>query len=177
MTDYILTVMPGAGKTTVLRGLEAKCNYVVEEAATDVIALEQAMGIEKPWENVKFIDDVVALQKQRQILASTVESEKVFFDRSPVCTYALCEYLGFAPTKALLQEIERGDSVYNKKVFFVENLGFITNTDARQISFNEAVKFEEFHKKAYSKFGYEIVCVPKMDVEDRVEFALECVQS
>jgi len=44
MPGYILTGSPGAGKTAVLRLLEISGYVVVEEAATDVIALENALG-------------------------------------------------------------------------------------------------------------------------------------
>ena len=43
--EFILTGAPGAGKTVILRGLEAKGIDVVEEAATDVIALDQGRGV------------------------------------------------------------------------------------------------------------------------------------
>jgi len=45
MKRVILTATPGAGKSAVLRQLEREGFGVVEEAATDVIALEQANGI------------------------------------------------------------------------------------------------------------------------------------
>jgi predicted ATPase len=66
MPGYILTGAPGAGKTAVLRLLEVKGHVVVEEAATDVIALGNALGHEEPWHDRTFIDKVVALQQQRQ---------------------------------------------------------------------------------------------------------------
>jgi predicted ATPase len=49
MKRFILTGAPGAGKTTILRQLELDSFSVVEEAATDLIALEQAKGIAEPW--------------------------------------------------------------------------------------------------------------------------------
>ncbi|MEU0486543.1 AAA family ATPase [Streptosporangium sp. NPDC006013] len=49
MKRYILTGTPGAGKTAILRWLECDGHTVVEEAATDVIALHQARGEPKPW--------------------------------------------------------------------------------------------------------------------------------
>jgi predicted ATPase len=39
MKRYILTGAPGAGKTAILRALERNGRVVIEEAATDVIAL------------------------------------------------------------------------------------------------------------------------------------------
>jgi len=44
MPAYILTGAPGAGKTAVLRLLEISGYAVVEEAATDVIALGNALA-------------------------------------------------------------------------------------------------------------------------------------
>lgn len=43
MPRYILTGTSGAGKTAILRQLELNGHVVVEEAATDVIALENAL--------------------------------------------------------------------------------------------------------------------------------------
>lgn len=49
MRRYILTGAPGCGKTAILRQLELVGFGVVEEAATDVIALRQAQGVAEPW--------------------------------------------------------------------------------------------------------------------------------
>jgi predicted ATPase len=65
---YILTGAPGSGETTVLRLLETLGYAVVEEAATDVIALRQAQGCEEPWREPGFIEEIVALQQRRQDL-------------------------------------------------------------------------------------------------------------
>ena len=66
MLSYILTGAPGAGKTAVLRLLETTGYPVVEEAATDVIALGNALGRAEPWHDHDFIDKVITLQRQRQ---------------------------------------------------------------------------------------------------------------
>lgn len=54
MKRFILTGTPGAGKTVLLRQLEQDGFGVVEEAATDVIALQQAQGIAEPWTDPGF---------------------------------------------------------------------------------------------------------------------------
>ena len=66
MPSYVLTGAPGAGKTAILRLLEANGYPVVEEAATDVIALGHALGNAEPWQDPDFIDKVLVLQRQRQ---------------------------------------------------------------------------------------------------------------
>jgi predicted ATPase len=105
MPRYILTGTPGAGKTAVLRSLEVHGYAVVEEAATDVIALVQANGNEQPWTDPAFIDKILALQRQRQRRKVRSEIDTVSFDRSPVCTLALTRYLGFAAPRSLEAEV------------------------------------------------------------------------
>jgi predicted ATPase len=48
MKRFILTGAPGAGKTAIIRQLELDGFSVVEEAATDIIALEQTRGLAEP---------------------------------------------------------------------------------------------------------------------------------
>jgi predicted ATPase len=108
MPAYILTGAPGSGKTAVLRMLEDAGYLVVEEAATDVIALGQALGCSEPWEEAGFIDKVVALQRRRVLSRLPGQNGGiVFFDRSPVCTLALSRYLGLAPSASPSLAFER----------------------------------------------------------------------
>lgn len=169
MTRYILTGAPGAGKTALLRLLERRGHMVVEEAATDVIALEQALGRDEPWTDLGFIDLIIALQTQRQ---TAVGSR--FFDRSPVCTLALSAFLGFPPSAALRAEIARieAESVYERRVFFIQNLGFVTPTSARRISYEDALRFEQVHVETYRRLGYDLVFIPPGQLEARADQVL-----
>ena len=91
MKRYIVTGAPGAGKTAIIRRLELDGFGVVEEAATDLIALWQAEGITEPWTHPDFIDAVVRLQRARELCAVAPVQ---FHDRSVICTAALASYLG-----------------------------------------------------------------------------------
>jgi len=63
--------------------------------------------------------------------------------------------------------------IYQNKLFFFENLRFIEHTDARKISFEDAIVFEQIHLDVYKEFGFEIIMVPKrLTVEQRCEFIL-----
>ncbi|QUQ65238.1 AAA family ATPase [Kutzneria sp. CA-103260] len=167
MPAHILTGTPGAGKTAVLRLLEAHGHVVVEEAATDVIALDIALGHGDPRLDSTFIDDIVTLQRQRQ---SSVRAETVFFDRSPVCTLALSRYLGLAPSPLLAQEVDRvlAGGVYESTVFLIRNLGFVRATPARRISFADALVFEQVHEQTYRELGFHLVEVPAGPLTGRV---------
>lgn len=169
MKRFIITGTPGAGKTAIIRQLELEGFSVVEEAATDVIAAAQASGSAEPWTRPSFIDSIIALQKQRQTRASAQPDEVQFYDRSPVCTAALSVYLGYPFSAMLTRELDRmkAEAIYEQRVFFIRHLGFMRPTEARQISFEEALRFERIHEEVYQSFGFELVPVGPGNLLDR----------
>ena len=163
---FILTGAPGAGKTALVRQLEVDGLAVVEEAATDVIALEQAKGVAEPWTDPGFIDRIVALQRQRRLAAS---GETQFHDRSAFCTEALAAFLGHPPSDLLRKEIEelKRMGFYDRRIFFVRLMGFIEATAARRIGLEEARRFEAVHERTYRAHGFELVPVEPGSVLER----------
>ena len=141
---------------------------VVGEAATDVIVEAQAAGVEEPWRATGFTEAIVALQLEREM--SSYDGPVRLFDRSPVCTLALARYLGHPVGPRLAAEIARvvESGVYERQVFLLRPLGFITPTDARRISYEESLVFERGHEKTYGELGFELVDVLPVDVASRV---------
>lgn len=170
MRRYIITGAPGAGKTAIIRQLELDGFGVVEEAATDVIAAAQARGTAEPWTDPSFIDLITNLQRQRQIRASCQADETQFHDRSVVCTAALAVYLGHPISSTLTRELERikTEAIFQNPVLFIRNLGFMKATEARRISFEDALRFERIHEETYRRYGFELVSVEAGNLLDRV---------
>jgi predicted ATPase len=170
MRRFIITGAPGAGKTAIIRQLELDGFSVVEEAATDVIAAAHAQGTVQPWAHPSFIDLIANLQRDRQIRASYQPDEIQFHDRCAVCTAALAVYLGYPVSPFLASELERvkKEEIYQNRVFFVRNLGFVTPTEARRITFEETVRFERIHEETYRDLGFELVSVEPTSLVERV---------
>ena len=177
MPRFVLTGTPGAGKTAILRALERAGLPVVEEAATDVIALEQALGLPEPEQDPRFLDKIVSLQRARQLASPPAATEPVFFDRSPVCTLALARYAGLPVPAALAAELDRvlTGRVYEPEVFFVRNQGFVTPTAARRIGFDDSLRFERIHEQVYAEFGFRLTDVPAGPVPERAALVAAAV--
>ena len=170
MKRFILTGAPGAGKTAIIRHLELDGFSVVEEAATDVIAAAQARGTAEAWTRPSFIDEIVRLQRNRQIRASCQPDEVQFHDRCVVCSSALAAYLGYSLSLFVAGELERirKEAIFQPRVFFIRNIGFVTPSEARRISFEDTLRFEKIHEETYRDLGFELILIEPGSVVERV---------
>src|SRR5262249_29777840 len=93
-----------------------------------------------------------------------------FHDRCAVCTAALAAWLGYPFSTFLVSELERvtTQAIYQTRVFFVRNLGFVTPTAARRISFADTLRFEKVHEEVYRDFGFELNGVEPGRLAERV---------
>jgi len=165
---FIFTGPPGAGKTTLLQRLARDRFTIVAEAATDVIAIKQALGVSEPWKDPLFIDAIAHVQRDRQLALG--ESARVqLYDRSPICTLALANWLGHPISANLKREIDRvlREKIYRPEIFFVESLGFVTPTEARQIDFADSLRFGQLHEQTYAAYGFRIIRVEPAPVAER----------
>jgi predicted ATPase len=135
-----------------------------------LIAAWQHEGIDEPWTCSSFIDAVVETQKDRQInLGNSARIQ--FYDRSPICTLALANWLGHPVSDALRFEIERirCENVYRSVVFFVRNLGFMTSAEARRISLADSIRFGELDEETYLAQGFKLIYLDTVSAFRRVK--------
>ena len=67
-----------------------------------------------------------------------------------------------------MERMERG-RIFQRKVFFIQNLGTVTKTEARRISYEDALRFERIHEETYRAFGYQVIPVRPGSVRERAE--------
>jgi predicted ATPase len=168
MRRFILTGAPGAGKTTLIQALAERGHAVALEAATDVNTELLDEGIADPGAAPAFIDRIVAYQRERRL---EPDAALQFHDRSAICTLALCRYASLSQPPSLaaeLAEIAR-EGFYERRVLFVDHLGFMTPTPVRRISFEDSLRFEAIHEAVYRELGYALIRIPRAPLEARVE--------
>ena len=170
MKRVILTGAPGAGKTVLIRQLERLGYPIVEEAATGVIALEQARGNLRPHEQPQFIEAITQLQVQRAKNATTGPVQ--FHDRSVICTAALAEFLGYPIPSLLQRAIVEAKELFEPRVVFVQLMGFIQKTEARQIELEDSIRFEAVHERVYRRYGFALDFAQPADIDTRIRSVL-----
>lgn len=167
MKKYVLTGGPGNGKTTIIEILASRGYAIVPEAARIVIDEEKVKESEVlPWKNlVKFQARVV--QKQLE-LEQEITAEITFLDRSIIDGHAYCQN-GNIPTPEIVAELARDR--YDL-IFFVEPLGSYAIDDIRFETQSEAIMVHQAISSAYKEFGYELISVPPLSPDERVELIL-----
>jgi len=109
-----------------------------------------------------------------------VESRKgagcvYYFDRSALCTLALCRFMGQEPGEKLREAVAWtvGTSLFaSRRVVLVLHLGFVAGNEVGKLSLEDTIAFQEVHRQTYEEYGFEIVELPKATVEERVQMVL-----
>ncbi len=166
---HVITGAPCSGKTAVICELERRGHPVAHEAARAYIHEELQKG--KTMAQIK--GDILAFE--RHILYQKIEIEQslskdatIFLDR------AIPDSIGYY----LLEELNPDDPIQKsgrwryKNIFFFERITFEIDT-VRSEDDEIAAALDGLLKKSYQMLGYEIISVPLMTVEDRVDFILK----
>ncbi len=161
----VITGGPSSGKTTVLNEL-AKLGYVVYPEAARVF-IDQEMAKGKSLKEIRRNE----AEFQRKVLKIKMEVEKnapkdnvVFFDRAIPDSIAYYQICGLDPKEVLKFCQEKK----YRKIFFLEQLYF--NQDYARVEDEKTIKkLNKLLKESYENLGYEVINIPTMSVEDRVQ--------
>ncbi len=176
----MITGGPSTGKTSVIKLLEEQghtCLHEVirlmtlekkaEEGET-VFKTNPIVSVEDPSAfNKRILDARIAQYKS---VYDTLE-EKVFFDRGipDVLAYMDCFGQKYDNTYVKSSEDYRYDTIFMmppwKEIHVSDN--------ERLENFEESILVHECLFNCYTRFGYDVQNVPKMEIEKRVDFILD----
>ncbi|MHA2810460.1 AAA family ATPase [Vibrio campbellii] len=172
----VFTGGPGSGKTSVIEHL-TKLGYVcAPETGRKVIQHQVALGSDAlPWKNKIAFRDEMVREEQSNYEAHKHHNEFVFFDRGIVDSYGYSQLESLPIPQALTNACE--EQQYAKHIFiFPPWEAIFVNDEERKQNFSEAVRTYQVMVAAYERFGYTLIEVPTLNVEQRVQFILESLK-
>lgn len=169
---YVLTGGPSSGKSCLVYAIEMEGHYAINEVAQKYISLEQAKGIEFPWENPMFETNLYYKQKSKEDL---YKDKTVFLDRSIIDIYIYAKIMNQKIPQELENIIEEEKTLAKKtydKIFYIEPLKSYKNEEYRRENKDEAKETGEKIRDFYKELGYNIINVPDLGIENRLKLIL-----
>lgn len=165
----VISGCSGGGKSTLLEELARRGHAVIEEPGRRIIAKEMEQdGNALPWVNLAaFARHAVALSLQDR--EDAAQGRWVFFDRGLIDAAVALEHASGEPVDHQMICNHR----YYRQVFLTPPWPEIFENDAdRRHDIDTAVAEYERLIRAYPRFGYETIVLPKLSVPARADFVL-----
>jgi len=167
---YVITGAASTGKTTIINELRNQGYLCQDELARPLInELVKNKSSLVPWIDLNGFNDLLLTKfiEQYNSLPDTVQ----FLDRG------IPDIIGYLSADKKPIDIKFDCAAhnykYNKKVFFTEpwhNIYSVDNERREPFTKNELISNKI--KESYIINGYDIYCVPKLPVEERVKFII-----
>lgn len=164
----VLTAGPCAGKTSTIRELLARGYNVAPEASRLVIDQKISEGYDDPQSHEDFPQWVEKKDRQIERRLERDASDVVFLDRSLADNIAYQRLFNGGTYQSLVDEcIGRYQTV-----FLLEQLP-LENDYARKEDEETAREIHEELRTTYEDLGYDVVEVPVMPIDERVDFVVK----
>lgn len=164
---------PGSGKTSIIDQLVGKGHCCYPEVSREVILEAKKNGIEQLFlEKPLLFSELLLEGRKKQFRDAQNETHRiVFIDRGIPDVLAYMHYIGDSYPAAF--DAACHEHKYDK-IFLLPPWEEIYQSDnERYENYEQAKLIHEHLVETYTKYGYELVEVPKETVENRVSFILE----
>lgn len=171
MRRYVLTGAPGAGKSSLIVGLELRGEAVVREAARDLLLFWRACGNPEPMAAPDWEDGVLRLHLQREALVPS-GMPRVFLDRGGPDHVVYSDLFGW-PLSVDLRELALG-TTYDA-IFLIEHGRNWSGSEREAPGQEEAERIARALLKQYKALGYRTFRIPPLPLNDRLDVLLGIV--
>ena len=166
---FIITGGPGSGISSLIREL-AKSGYII---FTDIARHLMESGMEAP---INMADPALGKRFSKLVTEERIQQHKAgegsgicFYDRGLPDSAGFSKHLGKKPSEALTQAISQYR--YNRNVFIMSPWKEIyTRDNIRKESFETASILYQHIKSAYIEAGYNLITIPKIPLEERLNY-------
>ncbi len=173
MKKIVITGGPCSGKTTVIEELAKRGFSVLKETAKEIVAIRRHIPMTKEESQIRQ-DLIFNEQLAKENKAEKKDCEILFLDRGLIdgLSYSIL-YAGEASIQRYLPAVKEKNYDF---VFLLELLPFDSGGfRAENENEEEARKIQKSISDLYERLGYKLIFVPKMSVEERIEFILKRV--
>lgn len=169
---FVLTGGPGSGKTTLIEALRERGFATAPEAGRGIIRDQMAIGGSAlPWAEPTLFAEMMLAWEMRSHAAAMREAAPVFFDRGVPDTLAYLQLCSLPVPEHM--KIAALRFRYGRRVFIAPPWPDIFEQDEeRRQTPQEAWRTYEAMAAIYPQFGYELVELPRVSVQERAEFVL-----
>jgi len=168
---YVITGAPGTGKTAIINALKERGYCCIDENSREIIAEQIINGGEiLPWKNQIAFENLISSKRAKQY-TNIPKDGTYFFDRSTIDCIAYLKANNLETSAEILEVIK--NCAFNSNVFYTPIWEEIyTNDTERKESIESAITIENFLLSTYQYFDYTLIEVPKLTIEERVDFIL-----
>ncbi|MEF2071328.1 AAA family ATPase [Consotaella aegiceratis] len=169
----VITGCSGGGKSTMLAALAAQGHSTVPEPGRQIVKEQHFIGGSAlPWVDLSAFAELCVSRAMNQLALAARHPGRSFFDRGIVDAVTALERLGRTVPPHLSAAAER--LRYHQLVFVAPPRPELFSTDTeRRHDFDAAVAEYESLGPAYRRRGYVPVELPRVGVEERVDFVLK----
>lgn len=173
---FVITGGPGSGKSTLIAALAGRGFPTMPEAGRAIIQDQVGIGGQAlPWSDRSGFAELMLSWEMRSYREALRLSGPVIFDRGVPDVLGYMRLSGLSVPSHVTKAVEIFR--YHKRVFIAPPWPEIFAADAeRKQSFEEARATYEAMTETYSALGYDLIQLPLVAVQERVQFVLTSIR-